>query len=47
MIATGFLIPYEVYEVIRHATLLKVGGLLLNVAVVAYLAWRKKLFVGI
>ncbi|TMC99256.1 MAG: DUF2127 domain-containing protein [Chloroflexi bacterium] len=45
--ATGFLIPYEAYEVVRHITLLKVGALLLNVAVVGYLAYRKRLFVGV
>ena len=47
VLATGFLIPYEIYEVIIHATLLKVGGLVLNVAIVVYLAWQKRLFVGI
>jgi uncharacterized membrane protein (DUF2068 family) len=47
VIATGFLIPYEAYEVVRHITLLKVGALLLNIAVVGYLAYRKRLFVGI
>jgi uncharacterized membrane protein (DUF2068 family) len=47
VIATGFLIPYETYEVIRHITLFKVGALLLNIAVVGYLAYRKRLFVGI
>ena len=47
VVATGFLIPFEIYEVIIHATLLKVGGLVLNVLVVVYLAWRKRLFVGI
>ena len=47
VIATGVLIPYEAYEVVRHATLLKVGALLLNLAVVGYLAYRKRLFVGI
>ena len=47
VIATGILIPYEAYEVIRHVTLLKVGALLLNLAVVGYLAYRKRLFVGI
>ena len=47
VIATGFLIPYEAYEVIRHVTLFKVGALLLNVAVVGYLAYRKRLFVGV
>ena len=47
VIATGILIPYELYEVIHHATLFKVGALLLNLAVVGYLAYRKRLFVGI
>jgi uncharacterized membrane protein (DUF2068 family) len=47
VIATGFLIPYEAYEVIRNVTLFKVGALLLNVAVVGYLAYRKRLFIGI
>ena len=47
VIATGILIPYEVYEVVVHPTLFKVGALLLNLAVVGYLAYRKRLFVGI
>jgi uncharacterized membrane protein (DUF2068 family) len=47
VIATGILIPYEAYEVINHVTLFKVGALLLNLAVVGYLAYRKRLFVGI
>ena len=47
VIATGILIPYEAYEVFHRATLFKVGALLLNLAVVGYLAYRKRLFVGI
>jgi uncharacterized membrane protein (DUF2068 family) len=47
VIATGLLIPYEVYELFHHATLFKVGALLLNVAVVGYLAWRKRLFLDV
>ncbi|HET9781651.1 MAG TPA: DUF2127 domain-containing protein [Candidatus Dormibacteraeota bacterium] len=47
VIATAILIPYEAYEVIRHPTLFKVGALVLNVAVVGYLTYRKRLFVGI
>jgi uncharacterized membrane protein (DUF2068 family) len=47
VIATGILIPYELYEVIHHVTLFKVGALLLNLAVVGYLAYGKRLFVGI
>jgi uncharacterized membrane protein (DUF2068 family) len=47
VIATGVLIPYELYEVVHHVTLFKVGALLLNLAVVGYLAYRKRLFVGV
>ena len=47
VVATGILIPYEAYEVVHHVTLFKVGALLLNLAVVGYLAYRKRLFVGI
>jgi uncharacterized membrane protein (DUF2068 family) len=47
VIATGLLIPYEAYEVVHHLTLFKVGALALNLAVVGYLAYRKRLFVGI
>lgn len=47
VVATGLLIPFEVWEVLHRQTLLRVGGLILNVAVVIYLAYRKRLFVGI
>jgi len=47
VIATGILIPYEAYEVVTRPTLFKVGALLLNVGVVGYLAYRKRLFVGV
>jgi uncharacterized membrane protein (DUF2068 family) len=47
VIATGILIPYEAYEVVNRPTLFKAGALLLNVAVVGYLAYRKRLFVGV
>jgi uncharacterized membrane protein (DUF2068 family) len=47
VIATGILIPFELYEVVTHPTLFKVGALALNLAVVGYLAYRKRLFVGV
>jgi uncharacterized membrane protein (DUF2068 family) len=47
VIATAVLIPYEAYEVVRHPTLFKVGALALNLAVVGYLTYRKRLFIGI
>ena len=39
MIATSLLIPVELYELVRKPTLLKAGGIAVNVAIVAYLAW--------
>jgi uncharacterized membrane protein (DUF2068 family) len=45
--ATGLLIPYEVWEVVHKVTLFRVGGLVLNVAIVAYLAYQKRLFVDL
>ncbi|OLB88839.1 MAG: DUF2127 domain-containing protein [Chloroflexi bacterium] len=47
VIATGVLIPFEAYEVIHKVTLFRVGALLLNLAVVGYLGYRKRLFVGV
>jgi uncharacterized membrane protein (DUF2068 family) len=47
VLATGALIPFEAYEVINKVTLFRVGALLLNLAVVGYLAYRKRLFVGV
>jgi uncharacterized membrane protein (DUF2068 family) len=47
VIATGILIPYEADEVIMRPTLFKVGALLLNLAVVGYLGYRKRLFVRV
>ncbi|MGH7764824.1 MAG: DUF2127 domain-containing protein [Candidatus Dormibacteraceae bacterium] len=47
VIATGVLIPYEVYEVVHRPTVFKAAALLMNVAVVGYLAYRKRLFVGV
>jgi uncharacterized membrane protein (DUF2068 family) len=38
VIATGSLIPIELYELARHASALKLGVLLANVVIVIYLA---------
>lgn len=40
VVATGLFIPLEIYELVRKATALKVGFLVVNVAIVAYLVWR-------
>jgi uncharacterized membrane protein (DUF2068 family) len=47
VLATGLLIPYEVMEVVARTTPFRVGALLVNVAIVAYLAYRKRLFVDV
>ena len=47
VLATGFFIPYEVFEVLRGTSLLKLGALFVNVAIVVYLAWRKRLFIDV
>ena len=39
VIATSLLIPFELYELVRHPTVFKAGGLLVNVAIVVYLAY--------
>lgn len=44
VVATGLLIPFEVYEVYHRFTPVRVGALVLNVAIVVYLAKHKELF---
>jgi uncharacterized membrane protein (DUF2068 family) len=44
VVATGALIPLEVYEIARRPTALRFLALLVNVAVVAWLFRRKDLF---
>jgi uncharacterized membrane protein (DUF2068 family) len=43
-IATTVLLPLEIYEIIHRGTLLKVIGFIVNVAVVVYLLYAKRLF---
>jgi uncharacterized membrane protein (DUF2068 family) len=43
-IATTALIPLEVYEIVTKGSPLKVLTLIINIAVVAYLLWAKRLF---
>jgi uncharacterized membrane protein (DUF2068 family) len=44
LIVTASLLPVEVYELAHHVTPFKVGALIVNVAVVAYLLYAKRLF---
>jgi uncharacterized membrane protein (DUF2068 family) len=43
-ISTTVLLPLEIYEIVHQGTLLKVIGFLINLAVVVYLLYRKRLF---
>ena len=43
-ISTTVLLPLEIYEIMHSATVLKVIGFVINVVVVVYLLWRKRLF---
>jgi uncharacterized membrane protein (DUF2068 family) len=47
VVATGALIPLELVEVARRPTLIRVGALVLNVAIVVWLAYRKRLFLSV
>jgi uncharacterized membrane protein (DUF2068 family) len=40
VIITSSLVPFEIYEIYRHPTILKVWALLVNLAFVAYLVYR-------
>lgn len=39
IVATGSLIPFEIYEIVRKFTAVRVGLFLTNVAIVVYLVW--------
>jgi uncharacterized membrane protein (DUF2068 family) len=39
LVLTGSFLPWEIYEIIRHVTVLKIVVALLNLAVFLYLAW--------
>jgi uncharacterized membrane protein (DUF2068 family) len=43
-VSTTILLPLEVYEIIHKGSLLKVIGFLINLAVVIFLLYRKRLF---
>jgi uncharacterized membrane protein (DUF2068 family) len=43
-LATSILLPLEIYEIINRGTVLKVIGFLINLAVVIWLLYRKRLF---
>lgn len=40
VVATSLLIPLEIFELVRNPSLLKAGGIVVNLAIVAYLVWN-------
>lgn len=44
VIATSLFIPLELYEVVQQQTLVRIGALVINIAIVYYLAKHKELF---
>jgi uncharacterized membrane protein (DUF2068 family) len=44
MVATSVFLPYEVYDLTVKITWLRLGALLINLLLVVYLAWSKRLF---
>jgi uncharacterized membrane protein (DUF2068 family) len=44
MVATSIFIPYEVYDLTVKITWLRVGAFLINLLLVIYLVWSKRLF---
>src|SRR5436190_1967775 len=43
-VATAGFLPFEVHELIKRTTVLRVGALVVNVAILVWLVWRKHLF---
>ena len=40
IIATSSFVPFEIYELIRHATWMRGAALIINLLVVGYLVWK-------
>lgn len=43
-VATAGFLPFEIYELTERVTVLRVLALVVNLAVLAWLVWRKRLF---
>jgi len=44
LLATAAFLPLEIDEVIRHPTVVKAVAFVVNVVIIAYLVWHKRLF---
>jgi uncharacterized membrane protein (DUF2068 family) len=43
-IATAGFLPFEIEELIKRVTVLRIGALVVNIAILVWLVWRKRLF---
>jgi uncharacterized membrane protein (DUF2068 family) len=43
-LATAGFLPFEIHELIKRVTALRISALVLNVAILVWLVWRKRLF---
>jgi uncharacterized membrane protein (DUF2068 family) len=43
-IATAGFLPFEINELMKRVTVLRIGALVVNVAILVWLVWRKRLF---
>lgn len=43
-IATAGFLPFEVHELLARVTIIRIGALVINLAVLVWLVWRKRLF---
>ncbi len=43
-VATAGFLPFEVHELIKRVTILRASALIVNIAVLVYLVWNKRLF---
>ncbi|MDP9330803.1 MAG: DUF2127 domain-containing protein [Actinomycetota bacterium] len=44
VVATSGLLPFEIVEITKRVTVIRVGALIVNLAIVAWLLYRKRLF---
>jgi uncharacterized membrane protein (DUF2068 family) len=43
-VATAGFLPFEIHELTKKVTVIRVGALVINVAILVWLLWRKRLF---
>ncbi|HCO01894.1 MAG TPA: DUF2127 domain-containing protein [Actinobacteria bacterium] len=43
-VATAGFLPFEIHEIIKRVTVIRVGALIINIAILVYLVWKKRLF---